>query len=160
MIRNIALFVFAGLMLLLLIALLGLMVPSAHGQTAQDLGRQFPDNPLPQYDSKSQSYSFEPKVERAVNKKFIVAHAIYLGAAVYDSEVTRRGLKIGKCAEKNFGSNGPEIYAKNLGFWAGVTLADYGLRKIKVPLMPYLMPGYPTFVHLRGGTEWFTMGCM
>lgn len=144
-----------ALVLLMLLTFLG----QAHCQSSADLKAQFPDNPVPQYNVQQERYE-APKLERAINKKFIVAHAIYLGAAIYDSEVTARGLKAGKCSEKNFGSNRAELYGKNLGFWAGVTLADYGLRKLKVPVMPYLMPGYPTFVHLRGGIEWFTWGCM
>lgn len=148
-----------SVMLVLLIVLF--LLGTGHGQTASDLNSQFPDHPVPQFNVRQQQFKISPERERAVNKKFIISHGIYLGAAIFDSEVTARGLKAGKCAEKNFGSNRAELYGKNLGMWAGFTLADYGMRKLKIPVLPYLMaPGYGSFIHIRGGSEWFTMGCL
>lgn len=121
--------------------------------------QNLPDMPMPQLNRDGTGWVGQ-RQERAVNKKFVLAHSIYLAAVIYDSEMTRRGLHAGKCSEKNFGSTGPQVYAKNLAFWGGITLADYGMRKIHVPLMPYLLPGYPTFVHIRDGSEWATWGCL
>lgn len=130
-----------------------------HAQTVADLNAQFPEAPAPQYNN---GRYISPRVsDPLVNKKFVVSHGIYLAAAIFDAEVTRRGLKAGKCQEKNFGSNGPEIYGKNLAFWGAFTVMDLGLRKLRVPLVPYLMaPGYGTYTHLSGGLAWFQMGCM
>lgn len=135
------------------------LINYGHCQTASELSRQFPDTPVPQYNG--QGYEAARVPDPLINKKFIAAHAIYLAAAIFDTEVTVKGLSAGKCAEKNYGGTRAQMYGKNLGMWAGFTLADVGLRKLHIPLMPYLMaPGYGTYTHIKGATEWWTMGCL
>jgi hypothetical protein len=96
------------------------------------------------------------------NKKFIAAHAAYLGAIVYDIEVTHQGLAHHKCLEKTGGDPSPsrgELYGKDLPVYAASAGLDWVLAKYKIPYMPYVLPVAGTVVHVQGGTKWFTEGC-
>lgn len=96
------------------------------------------------------------------NKKFVSAHAAYLGAIVYDAEVTHQGLAHHKCREGTGGDPTPsrgELYEKNIATFAAALGFDWFLARHKAPYIPYLLPVAGTVVHVRGGTEWFTEGC-
>ncbi len=96
------------------------------------------------------------------NKKFIGAHAAYLGAIVYDIEVTHQGLAHHKCVEETGTDRIPsrgELYGKDLPVFAASMGLDWLLARYKIPYMPYVLPAAGTVVHVRGGTKWFTEGC-
>ena len=96
------------------------------------------------------------------NKKFVSAHAAYLGAIVYDAEVTHQGLAHHKCLEGNGGDPTPsrgELYGKTIPTFAATVAFDWFLVRHKIPIIPYVLPIAGTVVHVRGGTQWFTEGC-
>jgi len=96
------------------------------------------------------------------NKKFIAAHAAYLGAIVYDIEVTHQGLAHHKCLEATGADRTPsrgQLYGKDLPIFAASTGLDWLLAKYQIPYMPYVLPVAGTVVHVHGGTKWFTEGC-
>jgi hypothetical protein len=113
-----------------------------------------PENALPEVQQRKRASVW--------NKKFISAHAAYLGAIIYDVEVTHQGLAHHKCLEGNGGDPTPsrgELYGKTLATFAATAGFDWLLARHKVPVVPYLLPIAGTVVHLRGGTQWFTEGC-
>jgi len=96
------------------------------------------------------------------NKKFVVAHAAYLGAIVYDIEVTHQGLAHHKCVEGTGADPTPsrgQLYGKDLPVFAASAGLDWLLAKYKIPYLPYVLPVAGAVVHVRGGTKWFTEGC-
>jgi len=96
------------------------------------------------------------------NKRFVSAHAAYLGAIIYDIEVTHQGLAHHKCLEGNGGDPTPsrgELYGKSLPTFAATVGFDWFLARHKIPVVPYILPIAGTVVHVRGGTQWFTEGC-
>jgi hypothetical protein len=99
--------------------------------------------------------------DSALNKKFIVAHAVLLGSMVYDAELTHEGIAHHKCVEANpylgiHPSRG-EIYGQNLLAFGAITGLDWMTAKlIKVHYLPYVAPIAESVVHFRGGSQWLT----
>ena len=75
--------------------LLLLTVSTAVGQTAEDLEQQFPEAPQPVKHSQFGGYEIDksklPKPQPIFTKKWVGAHAFYLGTTVFDIEVTHQG---------------------------------------------------------------------
>lgn len=99
---------------------------------------------------------------RVWNKKFALAHAAYLGAIIYDEEMTHQGLAHHKCVEKNGGDPHPsrgQLYGKDLGILALSTGFDWFMARHSIRFVPYILPIAGSEEHVRGGTEWITEGC-
>jgi hypothetical protein len=113
-----------------------------------------PEKPLPEVPQR--------KRDRVWNKKFVSAHAAYLGAIIYDVEVTHQGLAHHKCLEGSGSDPTPsrgELYGKTLATFAATVGLDWFLARHKIPIVPYVLPIAGTVVHVRGGTQWFSEGC-
>lgn len=104
-------------------------------------------------------------------KKFIIAHAAFAGADIFDIEMTQRGLHR-PCGFVEGGFGGADrhpsrkemyltdgaIYAALFGFdtlmqWAGD--GDHSAAHKAFSWVPYLAPVYGTTLHLKGGIEWY-----
>jgi hypothetical protein len=103
-----------------------------------------------------------PSLERGnvVNKKFLLAHAAFLGSIVYDAELTHGGLAHHKCVESNpslgtHPSRG-EIYEQNMLVFSAVTGLDWVTAKLRIRYLPYVSPIVGSAVHFTGGSKWLT----
>ena len=144
-----------------LLTLLLLTVPL----TTQDLS-QFPEAPVPVKQNASGGYEVDKarlvKDRPALTKKFIAAHAIFLGANVFDIEMTHQGAAHHRCVEGGFdGDPHPsrgEMYRNDGIVFAALTLMDFAFQKAHPPRafswVPYMGSTYGTAVHLKGGIEW------
>lgn len=94
------------------------------------------------------------------NKKFIAAHAVFLGAIVYDAELTHQGLAHHKCVEANtsFGTHPSrgEIYGKSLLAFGAIGGMDWLLAKTGIRYVPYVGPAFGSAIHFTGGSKWLT----
>lgn len=92
------------------------------------------------------------------SKTFWAAHGIFLAATVYDVEITHAGLAHHRCVEagENPHPSRGELYASDLPWVAGFTVADLFLRKIGVPFGYYVPPAVGSIKHIRGGTRWLS----
>ena len=104
---------------------------------------------------------------RIFTPTFILTHAALAGATVYDIEMTHQGLAHHRCVEQNGGTPNPSrgrLYAQQLGYFAGITLMDVGLKalgnRLQSPRMGELLssiaPVIGTAKHVNGGTGWAT----
>ncbi len=101
---------------------------------------------------------------RTLDKKFIVAHGIYLSSVVFDVESTHMGLAHHKCHEGDFGggrdpnpSRG-KMYANFTAWFAVVTAGDYLIAKTHPPKwlpLQYVVPTYETTIHFKGALSWY-----
>jgi hypothetical protein len=136
------------------------------GQSA--LEQQFPENPQPirpmlhgGYEIDRAKLVHEP---RALTKKFVFAHSLYLASTVFDIETTHQGIAHHKCVEGGEGIADPhpargEMYAKDMTVFAVLTGLDFVFAKLQPPKafrwMPYMGSTVGTIQHLRGGTQWY-----
>jgi len=108
------------------------------------------------------------------DKKMWVAHIVYAGSTIFDVEVTHQGLASHRCVEGNIelGTNPTRraLYLDNFltefvpeTFFDWITAA--GARASHLPRWYWKPVGYigataGTIIHVRGGIQWFTHGCM
>jgi hypothetical protein len=108
------------------------------------------------------------KSPRILTTTFVTVHAIYLGAAVYDTEMTHQGLAHHRCVEANinppFPSRG-DLYKHNLIQVAIFTAMDVGLKAYGnslgiSPRVSDFVSSVGAFIgtgrHIYGGTQWAT----
>jgi hypothetical protein len=99
------------------------------------------------------------------NRKFVVAHGIFLASFVYDAEITHAGLAHHKCLESNM-QLGPhpsrwELYSGkgNLFFLGGLIGLDLVSEKFQIPYVPYLLPLAGAAKKFTAGTSWLSGSC-
>jgi hypothetical protein len=124
---------------------------------------QFPDAPEPVKPSLFGGWEKDrfPGVRQPVfTKKFIAAHAAFLGSTIFDVEMTQHCIHRGTCVEGN-GESRREgrvgMYTNDLIPFAVLTgfdaLIQWGHPPKAFRWLPYLAPAYGTVVHLRGGIK-------
>jgi len=142
------------------------LLTSVMGWGQDTSGPSLPDAPQPEMvveTGHTVPLTYSPSKRQTVwNKKFVSAHAAYLGAIIYDVEVTHQGLSHHKCTEANGKDAMPsrgELYQNDLPVFAATLGLDWLMARYKIPYAPYVLPVTGTVVHARGGTKWFTEGC-
>ena len=98
------------------------------------------------------------------DKKFWVAHGIFLDSIIYDAELTHQGLAHHRCVEGNVNlgqhPSRAEIYRNNLlEQFLPLTIMDWALGKYVWKGLGYEGATMGSVVHFRGGTKWLTSGC-
>jgi hypothetical protein len=94
------------------------------------------------------------------DKTWLAAQTVWLGAIVYDSELTHEGLAHHRCVEGN-SDLGPHpsrraIYLSDLPEYAVGTAFNWlVLRYVGKPLI-FEFPSYGTVQHVRGGSAWLS----
>lgn len=92
------------------------------------------------------------------DKTWLTTQAVWLGAIVYDVEVTHAGVAHHRCAEGNedlaaHPSRG-ELYRSNIPEYAVGTAFNWLMLKYMTKPLIFVFSGYDTIKHLRGGTGW------
>jgi hypothetical protein len=146
--------------------LLVLALPT-YAQT-DSLAEQFPENPQPLKHLLHGGYEVDrentAKEGRALSKKFLLAHGVYLASNVFDIEMAHQGLAHHNCQEGGFnGDPHPsrgELYAVDMSIFAAVTSLDWVFARSNPPKafrwMPFMGSTWGTVLHLRGGVQWYT----
>lgn len=108
------------------------------------------------------------------DKKMWAAHIVAAGSVIFDAEVTHQGVAEKRCVEGEI-ELGPhpsrgELYKDNVLFeFVPVTLLDWvaamgarahHLRKGYWKAIGYEGATVESILHIRGGVQWFTHGCM
>lgn len=124
---------------------------------------QLPDAPsaVKSQESQLQVLTWKQTVSGRHAKLFWAAHALFLASIVADVELTHQGLAHHKCIENSIDFTHPSrghMYAKDLSFFAGFTVADLLLRKAGVPFAPYVAPMIGAGKHAYGAYGW-PSGC-
>jgi len=94
------------------------------------------------------------------NRKFLAAHAAFLGSIVYDAELTHQGLAHHNCVEgnPNLGSHPSrgDLYRINGLAFGAISGFDWFAAKSKMRLVPYIGPIVGTAIHLTAGSKWLS----
>lgn len=90
--------------------------------------------------------------------KFAAAHGVYLGAMLYDQQVTLNGEAKGCALESGdhgayYASRG-DLMKKNMPFFVGITVADALLRKVGVKRAWATAPFVAAGKHAYGAYQW------
>jgi hypothetical protein len=145
----------------------------------------FPDNPSVQLSTTSTPFSWNldqpathlksiPRPLPVWDKQMWLVHGVFAGATVFDIEVTHEGLAKHKCVEGNLElgqhPSRKDLYVDSfLEEFVPETFFDWlgaaGARAAHEPRRWWKSIGYigatgGTIVHVRGGMQWFTHGCM
>ena len=151
-------------MRIMLVALL--LCTPAFAQSST-LDQQFPEAPEPIKEMPHGGYAHDKsgdvKEPRALTKTFLLVHATYLAANVFDIEMTHQGLAHHNCVEGGFdGDPHPsrgELYRQDMAVFAVITGFDYLFAKTHPPKwfpVQYFMPAMAIGKHLKGGIDWYS----
>jgi hypothetical protein len=131
-------------------------------------GNQFPDAPEPvkrlPHGAWMHDAAGDPPKQKTFTKKFVAAHAVFLGSIVFDVEMTQHCEAKGTCIEG--GSDVPrggayesrgEMYRNDLIPFAVMTGFDILVQHAHFPKkagwLAYIGSTYGTAVHLKGGFQ-------
>jgi hypothetical protein len=97
----------------------------------------------------------------AFNWSFTTSSVAFFGATALDVEITKAGLRRGKCVEKNgdpYPSRG-QLYGRAAIEDGVVWTMAYLLRRAHVKYFPEAALMYGVAVHGKGAYDWATDGC-
>ena len=95
------------------------------------------------------------------DKTWLITQGAWLGAIVYDVELTHQGLAHHKCVEQNGDTAHPsrgELYTSSIPEYAVGTAFNYMMLRLVTKALIFEFPAMSGTKHIIGGTKW-VMNC-